>query len=173
MRSITHGQVTIKDVARIIMEFVRSNGEDRNYHIIVGTDSMNYDKTNIAVVIAIHNIGNGGIFFYDKIKTKKITDLRSKIVTETQKSLEYADKLLVELDKLKLESNFNYEKLRFSIHVDAGNIGDTRKVVQEIVGWVTSCGYICDIKPDSYVASTIADRFSKKYTISRVRETIM
>lgn len=31
----------------------------------------------------------------------------------------------------------------------------------EIVGWVTSCGYKCEIKPNSYTASGIANKFSK------------
>lgn len=168
MKSITYGQVTIKDISKIIKDFVTSNGDHRDYHVIIGTDSMTYDKTNIAIVIAVHNVGRGGIFFYDKVKVKKITDLRSKILLETQKSIEYADNLLKELEDLKSSCGFNYDNIDFSIHVDAGNNGDTKKVIPEIVGWVTSCGYSCDIKPKSYVASTIADRLSKKYSDIKV-----
>lgn len=31
----------------------------------------------------------------------------------------------------------------------------------EIVGWVTACGYKCEIKPNSYTASGIANKLSK------------
>ena len=51
----------------------------------------------------------------------------------------------------------------FVIHVDAGNSpdGKTRELIPDIVGWIRSCGYDCVVKPDSYTASSIADRISK------------
>jgi predicted RNase H-related nuclease YkuK (DUF458 family) len=48
-----------------------------------------------------------------------------------------------------------------TIHVDAGNKGPTSRYISEIVGWVRACGFDCRIKPDSYCASSIADRVSK------------
>ena len=49
------------------------------------------------------------------------------------------------------------------IHVDAGNSvkGKTRALIPELVGWIRACGYDVRTKPESFVASTIADRISK------------
>ena len=60
-----------------------------------------------------------------------------------------------------------YEELfmnsTFTIHVDAGRSekGKTKELIPELVGWIKSCGYDCEVKPDSFVASSIADKISK------------
>ena len=53
--------------------------------------------------------------------------------------------------------------MHFSIHVDAGVSphGKTRELIPELVGWIKSCGYDCETKPYSWVASCIADKISK------------
>ena len=50
-----------------------------------------------------------------------------------------------------------------SIHVDAGNSdkGKTKALIPELVGWIRASGYDAKTKPESFVASTIADRISK------------
>ena len=49
----------------------------------------------------------------------------------------------------------------FRIHCDIGRSGKTSVLIKEVVSWVTSQGYVCLIKPDSYAASGIADKYSK------------
>ncbi|MBQ1294282.1 MAG: hypothetical protein IIY21_09600, partial [Clostridiales bacterium] len=49
----------------------------------------------------------------------------------------------------------------FQIHCDIGRSGKTNVLIKEVVSWVTSQGYVCLIKPDSYAASGIADKYSK------------
>ena len=39
--------------------------------------------------------------------------------------------------------------------------GKTRDLIKGLTGWVHAMGYECEVKPDSYSASTIADRLSK------------
>ena len=66
-----------------------------------------------------------------------------------------------------LEREKKYEEMFLScpiiIHVDAGNSekGKTRALIPELVGWIRACGYDVRTKPESFVASTIADRISK------------
>lgn len=159
MKSFTYGEVSIKDISNIIMNKVKTNYDE--YSVVVGTDSMNREDTKVVTVVAIHHIGNGGFFFYNVENIKRIDNLSKKIVYETQKSLEYSNAIIFELDNLYNKYGFDYSKIKFSIHVDAGYTGDTRKVIPEIISWINSCGYDCNIKPYSYVASTIADRISK------------
>ena len=56
-----------------------------------------------------------------------------------------------------------YLNSTFSIHVDAGKSdnGKTKELIPELVGWIKSCGYDCEVKPESFVASSIADKISK------------
>lgn len=81
---------------------------------------------------------------------------------ETELSLETAEALLSIFEKEE-----RYEPLiadcSFSIHIDAGqtDIGKTKALIPELIGWVKACGYDCAIKPDSYAASSVADKISK------------
>lgn len=160
MKSITYGDVTITDIVKIIDEYVSKNPHNE-YQVIVGTDSQNFDITKIVLVIAVIQISKGGIFFYEISKVNKITNIKQKLYTETQMSLDCASKLLDAFEKYYEETDFDYTKLNFSIHVDAGFNGPTREVIPEIVGWVKSCGYDVHVKPESFVASSIADKLSK------------
>ena len=51
----------------------------------------------------------------------------------------------------------------FSIHIDAGysEKGKTKELIPELVGWVRAMGFEAMVKPESYVASGIADKISK------------
>nr|WP_130838469.1 ribonuclease H-like YkuK family protein [Lachnoclostridium sp. Marseille-P6806] len=47
--------------------------------------------------------------------------------------------------------------------MDAGNStnGKTKELIPELVGWIKACGYDCQVKSESFVAGTIADRIRK------------
>lgn len=64
--------------------------------------------------------------------------------------------LFIEKDMLLEDLNVS-----FQIHCDIGRSGKTSVLIKEVVSWVTSQGYVCLIKPDSYAASGIADKYSK------------
>ena len=70
---------------------------------------------------------------------------------------------LIDLMEGSEEYSSLYQGSPLAIHVDAGNSekGKTRELIPELVGWIRACGYDCSVKPDSFVASTIADRLSK------------
>ena len=88
--------------------------------------------------------------------------MKQKLQEETNDSLVLATKLI---DLLTAEPE--YEELFLScpvsIHIDAGNSdrGKTKMLIPELVGWIRACGYEAKTKPESFVASTIADRISK------------
>ena len=52
-------------------------------------------------------------------------------------------------------------EFNIEIHLDVGSNGATKTLVKEVVGMVSGSGYPCRIKPDSYGASTVADRYTK------------
>ena len=160
-QSPTYGSVEMRDIVRIIAERVSAN-KGRAYNLMVGTDSQNFDKTKVVVVIALHDIGKGGIFFYQISHIPLIRNVSQKLIQETQMSLACAQKLIDAFEEYQQETGFDYKSaMQFDIHVDAGQGGKSKVVIPEIVGWVTACGYHAVVKPDSLAASSIANKYSK------------
>ena len=162
--SPTHGNLDMHGVCDRILDFYESHKKyGSQTSIIVGTDSQNFDDTKIASVIAVVCDGHGGIFFYDITRRPLISDVRTKLHVETGDSLKVAEELVG-----VLEDDEKYEEMYvscpLSIHIDAGNStkGKTRELIPELVGWIKACGYDCSCKPDSFVASSIADKISRK-----------
>lgn len=155
--------ITLEKIPDALLNFYDKNKEkDSAMQIIIGTDSQNFDKTKMVSVIAMICEGHGGIFFYKTSHINRISNVRLKLQTETSDSLMLAAQLVD-----MLENNNTYEDMYnncpISIHVDAGNSenGKTKALIPELVGWIKACGYNVKTKPDSFVASTIADRISK------------
>jgi len=133
------------------------------YEITVGTDSQNHCQTKMVEVIAVHRKGNGGIYFYNIEFVHRISNLKQKINEETARSLAIANGLIdrLELELIAKEIDITSLNVSFQIHCDIGRYGKTSMLIKEITSWVTSYGYICMIKPDSYTASGIANKYSK------------
>lgn len=159
-------RVNYAEMVAIIANYIKQN-PDADYEITVGTDSQNHSSTRMVEVVAVCRVGSGGIFFVHIEVMDKISDLRQKIYEETSRSLENAHGLLDEiyLQIVESDEDFDLEKLNihFVVHCDIGRSrkSKTRILVQEIVGWVEAEGFECVIKPDSYTASGIANKFSK------------
>ncbi|NMD42877.1 MAG: hypothetical protein GYA86_06170 [Firmicutes bacterium] len=153
--SPTRGKLSFKAVFEDLIRYSNENPEDK-YKLIIGTDSHLYMHRNIVFVTAIiiHRIGKGGRFYYRKQRTRSMDSLRQRIYYETSLSLEVAARLTE-----KLAQN-NEQRLNVEIHLDVGEKGETREIIKEVVGMVIGSGYDARIKPDSYGATTIADRFT-------------
>ena len=149
MISPTYGNCSDDQMVNIIVNYIRSNYKtSEGFRLVVGTDSQNYSDTKMVVVIAVQNIGHGGIFFYDVLRIKRIDNIRQKLLYETSMSLKYADKLISMLEKLQKKTGFDLGRISFCIHVDAGRKGKTSKLIPDLVSWIRACGYDCKIKPD-------------------------
>src|SRR5690606_20290113 len=81
--------------------------------------------------------------------------LRQRIFYETARSLEIAGRIA---DKL---AENGYADLNVEIHLDVGENGRTRDLIREVVGMVVGSGFDARIKPDSYGAMTVADKYTK------------
>ena len=64
------------------------------------------------------------------------------------------------LELLEKDENI-LDKLNLSIHLDIGQNGPTKDLIKELEGWIKAVGYDYEIKPDSYAASFVADKYSK------------
>ena len=158
--SPTYGEVNFEQMIEIMRKFYDKNKNYGEFNIIVGTDSQTFQQTKVVSAIVFQCEGHGGIYFYKVEMTDRMMDVRFKLNYETQLSIQYANELLsvlVETDE-ELFSNIS-----FSIHVDAGRSenGKTKDLIPSLIGWIHSCGYEAKVKPDSFTASTLANRISK------------
>ena len=155
-------KVNYNQMIKIIADYIKKDLK-AEYDITIGTDSQSHSLSKIVEVIAVHKVGDGGIFFYYSEYRERFRALKEKIVEETSRSLENANGFLDNIELLLLEDNIDIEKLNlnFHIHCDIGHKGKTKELIKEITNWVNSLGYDCLIKPESYTASGIANRFSK------------
>jgi predicted RNase H-related nuclease YkuK (DUF458 family) len=148
------GRIRVEEMVLEIQNYIQDPKD--NYKIVIGTDSQTREHETIFVTaIIIQRIGKGANFYYTKHRHQPIHDLRYRIYRETEYSLN-----CVEMLKQKGFFGFTVD-IPMEIHLDIGQKGDTRKLIQEVVGWVTSVGYIAKIKPESFAASAVADRFTK------------
>ncbi|OGZ92763.1 MAG: hypothetical protein A2528_00290 [Candidatus Staskawiczbacteria bacterium RIFOXYD2_FULL_37_9] len=58
----------------------------------------------------------------------------------------------------KATSTFNYQ-FQY-IHADVGEVGKTKEMVKEVVGLIRSNGFEPCIKPRSFAATVVADRYT-------------
>lgn len=155
--SPSEGRLDLEQAYRSIMDFVLDE-PDMDYRLIVGTDSQ-VGETDICFVTAVvvYRQGKGGRYYYHREKEQVRQTLPQRVYYETAKSLELADELT---HMLAVNPNVA-EHLQVEIHLDVGEQGKTQELIQEVVGMVTGCGYNARIKPDSFGASKVADKYTR------------
>ena len=161
-KNLSFGEVTLSESVKRIIEFIKKEPEYK-YEIAVGTDSQTYNDTKFALAIVVHRLNTGAIFFCRTMHHEQFrkTELQKKLYAETQVSLDTAEVLLNEFAEQDFDITEMTDQIRFVIHVDIGNTGKTKAYISELTGWVNAQGFNCEIKPESYAASTVADRYSK------------
>lgn len=153
--SPTYGEVTLDRLKEIVSSYMAADKKAR-YEIIVGTDSQKIEKNKYDFVSAliIHRVGCGGIYFWKRIIQDRKISLKERIYQEATMSLETSENF-VYFFKTNGISKYNIQ-----IHVDIGHNGETRELITEVVGMIRASGYEVKIKPDSYGASKVADKYT-------------
>lgn len=158
--SPSSGQIKLIRVAQEISGFINEDSQSK-YRLIVGTDSngVNGNKSSdFVTAIIVYRIGKGGRYFWKKINGGKVYHtLRDRIHQEVALSLQCAQNILDQLKPLMKTSEPSYD---FQIHIDVGQNGPTREMIKEVVGMVRGNGFKAMIKPESYAASTVADKYT-------------
>jgi predicted RNase H-related nuclease YkuK (DUF458 family) len=125
------------------------------YEIIVGADSqLRSHGTSFAVVIALIHIGHGGTFFYHKFWERRLSSLQQRIYSEAIYAVGLASELREYLKMQNLE-------VPIRLHFDIGRNGPTNKFINYLLHMAHANNFAANIKPDSFCASTIADKFTK------------
>lgn len=155
--SPTDGSLNLHQVYETVLDFMELKPDDQ-YKLIIGTDSQaGINDVVFVTAIVIYRVGRGGRFFYHKKEEKLQVSMKQRIFYEVSRSLEVASKLTGYFaDEINLVGD-----LKVEIHVDVGEKGPTNAIIKEVVGMVVGSGYDALIKPDSYAASTVADKYTK------------
>jgi len=143
----------IKEIA----EFVDSD-PGSYYRLVIGTDSQakrlnGSSEIDYVSAIIVHRKGHGARYFWKKIRENKAPVLRDKIYNETMMSLDIAQELVPSLRKAVSPAKYDLE-----IHIDVGSLGPTREMIKEVVGMVNGNGFTAKTKPESWGASSVADK---------------
>jgi len=156
-RSPTKGRMKLAKIAGEISDYINKDSQSE-YRLIVGTDSNGSKKADFVTAIIVHQVGHGGRYFWKKTNGGKIYHtLRDRIYQEVTLSLKTAQDILGQLESsLKPDGQPAYD---FQIHIDVGQNGPTREMIKEVVGMVRGNGFKAKIKPESYAASNIADKY--------------
>ena len=159
--SETHGALNFNQVLSIISDFINLSPND-DYLLAIGSDSDLKNSNgnglkylHVVTALLIYRLGYGGKYFRNYENLKNITSLRQKIYAETMKSLDFAINLK---PILKKALNGTSEKLNIEIHVDVGEKGKTKEMLNEITGMIKRIGFTVKTKPNAYAATKVADR---------------
>ena len=154
-------KLTVDQVVAELIRFMESDRR-RRYQITIGTDSEHLadGRADFVTAVVIHRVGNGGRYFWRRLELGKFHTLRDRIIKEVLLSLEVAKKMLLALERelaLPHEDRVSLE-WDFEIHADIGENGETKAMIQEVVGMIRAHNFEAKTKPGSYAASNVADR---------------
>ena len=146
-------KLSVKQIVQEIVGFMALDTK-RRYKITIGTDSERIpgSQADFVSAVVVHRVGNGGRYFWRRIELGKFHTLRDRIIKEVLLSLELAQEVLDELKKIK---NISFD---FEIHADIGENGETKMMIQEVMGMIRAHNFEVRTKPGSYAASNVADR---------------
>jgi predicted RNase H-related nuclease YkuK (DUF458 family) len=160
------GDLSVTKMISDISNFVDEEAQSF-YRLVIGTDSQakrqnGKSQIDYVTAIVVHRIGKGAKYYWRKEKKSldlrggaihKRKLLRDKIYTETLMSLDVAQKIVPRVRKHISPSKYDLE-----IHIDVGPLGPTREMIKEVVGMVNGNGFTAKTKPESWGASSVADK---------------
>nr|WP_202890516.1 ribonuclease H-like YkuK family protein [Brevibacillus brevis] len=125
------------------------------FEIIVGADSQLKSRgTFFALVITVIRPGHGGTFFYHKFQERRYSSLQQRIFQEAMYAVGLATEVRQYLRDRHLDTPIR-------LHFDIGTNGPTRKFIQSLLSLAETNHFRAEIKPNSFCASTIADKYTK------------
>lgn len=153
--SWSKGTLTLERVFEEIVAYVTRQPEC-SYQIIVGSDSAARNPVPLVTALTIRRVGNGAVHFWVTSEKKSFHTLRDRITEEAMQSITLAQEL-----RSGLRDTLGEEYLwdgKIEVHIDVGENGPTRDLIDQVVGMVKGFGFEAVIKPGAFGASQVADR---------------
>ena len=153
-RNPTAGVLTFDGVLDELSIFLHADPR-AEYRLTIGTDSeQRSDVVEFISAIVIHRKGRGARYFWMQTEKPKYATLRERIWQEAILSTSLARSVLDALAEREVWRSV------IEVHVDVGENGPTKVLIREIGGYVRALGFVLCIKPYSYAASAVADRYT-------------
>jgi uncharacterized protein len=155
--SPTFGKMSVNEVVNQISDYIKSEPASY-YRLIIGSDSQLKNGNgeaciNYVTAIIVYRKGKGARYYWKNTQIQGKTVLRDKIYNETLLSLNTAQEIVPKIRKFVSPGKYDFE-----IHIDVGPLGPTREMIREVVGMVNGNGFVAKTKPDSWGASSVADK---------------
>ena len=144
----------LSEVVEDIAHFVRSQPE-RFYKIIIGSDSQAASPAAIVTAVTVWRVGNGAVHFWTTSEERPYAMMRDRIWAEAIRSITLAQEVRGRLEQT-LGDDFFWDGNE--VHVDIGENGPTREMIDSVVGMIKGYNFVPVIKPYSFGASIVADR---------------
>ena len=155
----TKGNLSFERVVKEIVFYI-SEKPEKFYDIVVCCDSSSGEEPNFPLAIVVLRRGHGGRFFLKRVhyQNRKFYNLKQRILEEVFLSCQLALTLKEKLNEKLRGKNYHYQ-LRY-IHADIGENGATKDMIKEVIGLIKGNGFEPKIKPESFAATVVADRYS-------------
>lgn len=172
-RNSQHKNLTFEQVYDLLLNFIKQS-PDHQYRLSIGTDSQVEKNTVFVTAIHLHRVSRGAIgFISTQVISRPIRSLREKIYRETCKTLEVAALFTPEkIDGLiepLLNTREHHGDIKFEFHLDVGTSGATKDLIGEMVSIAQGTAFEPKIKPESYAASSYANRYTKNPSVRIVK----
>ena len=153
----TRGNIEFNTMVEEIKKYLSTRP---NAKIIVGSDSQKVkNRFCFATCIALWDPGNGGIYYIKKDYKKphrQFKTIKSMIAWKVYEEAQFISEMVLAL----IEAGANCkEKIT---HHDLSEHGLSGEYIAGIRGWMISMGFHPEFKPQSVIASGIANLYSKK-----------
>ncbi|WP_462413172.1 ribonuclease H-like YkuK family protein [Neobacillus sp. Marseille-QA0830] len=160
--------MSFDQVMERILEFMESDPKG-NYRLMVGTDSQVHKTyTRFITGIVIQNVGNGVWACIRKVVVpRKMNHLHERISLELSLTEEivsmFTDQQKNAMINIVLPHLYHGATFTMEGHIDigSGKRNKTSEFVKEMVARMESMGVEPKIKPDAFVASSYANRYTK------------
>lgn len=148
------GNITFDGVIDEVVKFVKKEPA-RFYKIIIGTDSAASGVASLVTAVTVWRVGNGAVHFWTRTPEKKFGSMRDRIWQEAINSITLAQEVRGRL-QAALGDEFFWDGNE--IHVDIGENGPTKDMIDSVVGMIKGYDFTPVIKPYAFGASVVADR---------------
>lgn len=148
-KGIMNKEAVFAEIARAVSK------TPSEYEIIVGADShLRNRSTSFVIAISIIRHQQGGTFYYHQFKERHLPSLQERIHMEAFCAVGVASELREYLKEKSI-------CIPIRLHFDIGYNGPTNKFVKLLLRLAKANDFEANVKPFSFGASTIADKFTK------------
>ncbi|MFC1756850.1 ribonuclease H-like YkuK family protein [Patescibacteria group bacterium] len=159
--------INFDEMIKEIVSYINDEPKAK-YKITVGTDSPGVNNTFFITAVTILKIGNGGRYFWTKTGMIYCHTLQERIYKEVIRSITFTQELKSKLKDVLGEDFFWPARLasesvagvdnKIAIHIDIGENGQTKDLIDGVVGMVRGYGFETAIKPEAFCACSVADK---------------